>query len=52
MGRPSLASIDVARVVTSPRRGLRREEAARYVGISPTKFDELVTDGRMPEPNT
>ena len=33
-----------------PRRGLSREEAAMYVGISPTKFDELVADGRMPGP--
>lgn len=33
-----------------PRRGLSREEAAMYVGISPTKFDELVTAGGMPTP--
>jgi predicted DNA-binding transcriptional regulator AlpA len=33
-----------------PRRGLSREEAAMYVGISPSKFDELVEDGRMPGP--
>jgi predicted DNA-binding transcriptional regulator AlpA len=33
-----------------PRRGLSREEAAMYVGISPSKFDELVADGRMPRP--
>ena len=31
-----------------PRRGLSREEAAMYIGISPTKFDELVADRRMP----
>lgn len=31
-------------------RGLAREAAAQYVGISPTKFDELVADGRMPAP--
>ena len=31
-----------------PRRGLSRVEAAIYLGISPTKFDELVDDGRMP----
>ena len=31
-------------------RGLQREVAARYVGISPTKFDEMVADGRMPGP--
>lgn len=33
-----------------PPRGLSREEAATYVGVSPTKFDEMVADGRMPEP--
>ena len=32
------------------RRGLKRVEAAAYIGCSPTKFDELVTDGRMPRP--
>jgi len=33
-----------------PPRGLSREEAAMYLGISATKFDELVRDGRMPSP--
>jgi predicted DNA-binding transcriptional regulator AlpA len=33
-----------------PRRGLRRPEAALYVGVSPSKFDELVKNGRMPKP--
>jgi predicted DNA-binding transcriptional regulator AlpA len=32
------------------RRGLRRDEASAYVGLSPTKFDALVIDGRMPKP--
>jgi predicted DNA-binding transcriptional regulator AlpA len=36
--------------VSLPPRGLSRAEAAEYVGISPTKFDELVADGRMPRP--
>ena len=31
-------------------RGLRREQAAHYVGISPTSFDSLVHDGTMPRP--
>ena len=30
-----------------PRRGLSREEAAAYLGISPSKFDELRKDGRV-----
>ena len=33
-----------------PRRGLSRTEAAMYIGISGSKFDELVADGRMPAP--
>jgi predicted DNA-binding transcriptional regulator AlpA len=33
-----------------PRRGLSREEAAMYIGISPSKFDALVGEGRMPAP--
>jgi len=44
MGRP------LSEVRPVPRRGLSREEAAMYVGISPSKFDELVEDGRMPRP--
>ena len=31
-------------------RGVCRVEAALYVGISPSKFDALVADGRMPPP--
>lgn len=30
-----------------PRRGLSRIEAAMYIGISPSKFDELRKDGRV-----
>jgi predicted DNA-binding transcriptional regulator AlpA len=33
-----------------PPRGLSRQEAAAYVGISPSLFDMLVKDGRMPAP--
>lgn len=33
-----------------PRRGLSRIEAAIYIGVGITKFDELVTAGRMPGP--
>lgn len=38
------------RAQSQPRRGLRREEASAYLGLSPRKFDELVADGRMPRP--
>jgi len=30
--------------------GLSREEAAEYVGVSPSKLDAMVADGRMPKP--
>lgn len=33
-----------------PPRGLCREEAARYIGVGLTKFDEMVADRRMPRP--
>lgn len=42
--------LHIVRFDAAPRRGLRREDAARYVGVSPTKFDTLVKDGRMPRP--
>ena len=35
--------------VAYPPRGMRREDAARYVGVSPTKFSQWVADGLMPE---
>jgi excisionase family DNA binding protein len=35
---------------SSLRRGLSRTDAASYVGVGPTKFDEMVADGRMPAP--
>jgi excisionase family DNA binding protein len=31
-------------------RGLSRVQAAEYVGVGVTKFDEMVDDGRMPRP--
>ena len=33
-----------------PRRGLSREESAMYIGVSPSLFDQMVADGRMPGP--
>ena len=32
------------------RAGLSRNEAAAYIGVSATLFDEMVKDGRMPAP--
>lgn len=33
-----------------PPRGLCREAAAQYIGVSGGKFDEMIGDGRMPMP--
>ena len=33
-----------------PPRGLCREQSAEYINVSPTKFDQMVKDGRMPPP--
>ena len=48
-----LVVAEAARAVPPPaRRGLSRVVAAGYVGVSPTKFDQLVEDGLMPKPKT
>lgn len=36
--------------IAYPPRGMSRDEAARYVGVGNTKFDEMVADRRMPRP--
>ena len=38
------------KVLALEPRGLNRVQAATYVGVSPTLFDEMVQDGRMPQP--
>ena len=48
IGMTRLTALSAVRPI--PRRGLSREEAAMYVGISANKFDELVRDGRMLAP--
>jgi hypothetical protein len=35
---------------TLPPRGICREAAAEYIGVSPAKFDAMVADRRMPRP--
>lgn len=40
---------DILPLSLAPR-GLSRVEAAAYVGVSPSLFDLLVSDGRMPTP--
>jgi len=36
--------------ISLPPRGLSRVQAAEYIGVGPTKFDQMVNDGRMPKP--
>ena len=36
--------------VVVTKRGLNRVEAASYIGVGTTKFDELVATGAMPKP--
>jgi predicted DNA-binding transcriptional regulator AlpA len=43
-GRQRLASVGL------PPRGLDRLEASAYIGVSPGTFDDMVADGRMPQP--
>jgi predicted DNA-binding transcriptional regulator AlpA len=33
-----------------PPRGLSRVQAAEYIGVSPSLFDQMIADGRMPRP--
>lgn len=39
---------EIALPPTLPPRGLSRIYAAAYIGVSPSKFDEMVADRRMP----
>ncbi len=45
-----MSTLAQQRVVVEPRRALSREEAAAYVGIGATMFDELVREGSLPQP--
>jgi predicted DNA-binding transcriptional regulator AlpA len=42
-------SVPAPRIRVEPR-GLSRIDAAAYVGISPSKFDQLIQNGVMPRP--
>ena len=46
MSRAALSPRDLS----LPRFAVRRDEAAASLGVSATKFDEWVKDGRMPKP--
>lgn len=43
-------SRDFVLPLSLPPRGLRREEAAAYIGVSPALFDEMIKEGSMPRP--
>lgn len=47
-GAVLLAPDDGCRRPSTPRRGLSCAESAEYIGVSVTKFLEMVGDGRMP----
>ena len=49
MGEASAKFRDVLPPSLAPR-GLSRAVAAAYVGVSPSLFDEMVRDRRMPQP--
>jgi predicted DNA-binding transcriptional regulator AlpA len=49
LSQPSRRKRDILPLSLQPR-GLSRAQAAAYIGISSSKFDQLVSDGRMPRP--
>ena len=49
MGDASSTRATIRRTLLQPR-GLSRSEAAGYIGVSPSIFDQMVKDGRMPSP--
>jgi excisionase family DNA binding protein len=49
-GKVRTMSAPLSRIRAVPRRGLSRDEACQYVGVSATIFDRMVRDGRMPRP--
>lgn len=49
IGDGSRRKRDVLPASLAPR-GLSRIEAAAYIGVSATLFDQMVRDGRMPSP--
>lgn len=48
MARAPFLAHDDAVLRPAPRRGLSCAESADYIGVSVTKFLEMVSDGRMP----
>ncbi len=52
IGQRAVRTCDVRRVEQHriEPRGLSRTESASYIGVCPTLFDQMVKDGRMPQP--
>lgn len=50
MARAVLLAEDDAQRRPAPRRGLSCAESADYIGVSVSKFLEMVADERMPKP--
>jgi hypothetical protein len=50
MSRPAAPQRTSALPVGVMPRGLSRIQAAEYIGVSASLFDEMVRDGRMPGP--
>jgi predicted DNA-binding transcriptional regulator AlpA len=38
------------RAATQPRRGLDHDEAAVFIGVTVATFDQMVDEGRLPQP--
>jgi predicted DNA-binding transcriptional regulator AlpA len=38
------------RAATQPRRGVDRDEAAIFIGVTLATFGQMVSDGRLPKP--
>lgn len=52
-GNPLMTNMERVTKTVLPypcKRGLNRIEAADYLGVGTTKFDEMISDGRMPHP--
>jgi hypothetical protein len=49
-GRTHIKTLSPSESRPVPRRGLSRAEAAMYLGISPSKFDELRKSNRIAPP--
>ena len=49
-GRAVMNRRPTHRAATQPRRGLDHDEAVTYIGVSHRVFDQMVNDGRLPQP--